>query len=236
MKRSSSLRLTLWPMPWISVTSVAIVRPLSSPRKPSASGGSLREPGGAHRCASLRDCYPPGPPSSPRKPSASGGSLREPGGAHRCASLRDCYPPGPPSSPRKPSASGGSLREPGGAHRCASLRDCYPPGPPSSPRKPSASGGSLREPGGAHRCASLRDCYPPGPPSARRGRGRLLGSHGLSRGLDRLHDVHVAGTPADVAGDSPTNLLLGGLRISIQQRGTGQHHGWSAKPALETVF
>src|SRR6266498_4267536 len=62
MKRSSSLRLTLWPMPSISVTSVPIVRPLSSPRKPSAYGGSLREPGGAHRCAPLRDCYPPGTP------------------------------------------------------------------------------------------------------------------------------------------------------------------------------
>src|SRR6266508_750360 len=100
MKRSSSLRLTLWPMPSISVTSVPIVRPLSSPRKPSAYGGSLREPGGAHRCAPLRDCYPPGPLSSPRKPSAYGGSLREPGGAHRCAPLRDCYPPGPLSSRR----------------------------------------------------------------------------------------------------------------------------------------
>src|SRR6266540_2426611 len=138
MKRSSSLRLTLWPMPWISVTSVPIVRPLSSPRKPSSYGGSLREPGGAHRCASLRNCYPL--------------------------------------------------------------------------------------------------VLPPGPPSARRARGRLLGSHGLSRRLDRLHDVHVAGAPADVAGDGPPNLLLGGLRISIEQRSARQHHGWGAEPALETVF
>src|SRR6266545_610717 len=91
--------------------------------------------------------------------------------------------------------------------------------PLSSPRKPSAYGGSLREPGGAHRCAPLRDCYPPGPLSSRRGRGSLLGGHRLSRGLDRLHDVHVAGTPADVAGDGPTNLLLGGLRISTTSAG-----------------
>src|SRR6266508_93548 len=127
MKRSSSLRLTLWPMPWISVTSVPIV--------------------------------------------------------------------GPPPPPADHFASRGV--------RIAALR--FATATPLDPRY-----------GGR--------------------RGSLLGGHGLSRGLDRLHDVHVAGAPADVAGDGPPNLLLGGLRISIEQRSARQHHGWGAEPALQAVF
>src|SRR2546430_640239 len=76
------------------------------------------------------------------------------------------------------------------------------------------------------------------PSSARRagGFGGLLVLHGPPRGLDGLDDVHVTRAPAEVAGDRPPDVVLGGIGRLLQERGPGEHHARGAEAALQPVL
>src|SRR2546429_7668209 len=67
-----------------------------------------------------------------------------------------------------------------------------------------------------------------------------LPSRGLAclpgRVLDRLHDVHVAGAAAEIAGDGLTDLELARVRIRGQKCRRGDHHPGGAEAALEAVL
>src|SRR6266545_1383491 len=65
-----------------------------------------------------------------------------------------------------------------------------------------------------------------------------LGRAGLDPGgvLDGLHDVHVAGTSAQVAGDGPSNILVGWVGVALEEGLAHQHHPGSAEAALEAVL
>src|SRR6476619_7035909 len=54
--------------------------------------------------------------------------------------------------------------------------------------------------------------------------------------LDRLDDVHVAGTPADVARDRPPYVLVGRVVVLLDQGGADEHHPGGAVAALQAVF
>src|SRR5690242_16462042 len=85
------------------------------------------------------------------------------------------------------------------------------------------------------------------PRSAGRGRfgrhglalGRRGGDHGrrlalLERAgclLDRLHDVHVTGAAAEIAADALADLLLGGVRVLLEQPGRLHDHPGRAEAA-----
>src|SRR6266536_1783420 len=84
--------------------------------------------------------------------------------------------------------------------------------------------------------ASVAICLPP---SARDGGGfgfDGVRSHGPARGLDGLHDVHVARAPANVAGDRPSDVVVRRLVVAFEQRRPDQHHPGGAEPALEAVL
>src|SRR5207247_1241130 len=68
-----------------------------------------------------------------------------------------------------------------------------------------------------------------------RGGGRRCGPRRRG-GLDRLHDVHVAGAAADVAGDRPSDVVVRWIRIAFEQRGADEHHRRRAEPVLEAVL
>src|SRR5690606_11013393 len=68
----------------------------------------------------------------------------------------------------------------------------------------------------------------------RRGFVRLL--HLLGRVLDRLDDVHVAGAPAEVAGDRLPDLRFRRVRVTLQQGNRRHHHARRAEAALEPVL
>src|SRR5215470_10994638 len=71
---------------------------------------------------------------------------------------------------------------------------------------------------------------------ARLGAGRGVGAADLGTGgLNGLHDVHVAGAAADVAGDRPPDLVVAGVRVAGQQRRADQHHPGGAEAALQAV-
>src|SRR5439155_10569839 len=88
------------------------------------------------------------------------------------------------------------------------------------------------------RASSLRLTLWPMPPISTAIWG--LPSRGLarlsSRVLDRLHDVHVTGAAAEVAGDGLTDLELARVRIRGQKCRRGDHHPWGAEAALESVL
>src|SRR5487761_2728963 len=83
---------------------------------------------------------------------------------------------------------------------------------------------------------------------------RLVGRHGsllrrldrdggrglrtqLAGGLvDRLHDVHVAGAAAEVAGDAVADLVLGRVGVLLQEPGGLHDHPRGAEAALEPVL
>src|SRR5437764_6990298 len=56
------------------------------------------------------------------------------------------------------------------------------------------------------------------------------------RPLHRLDDVLVAGAAAQVAGQRPAHVLLGGIRVLLEQGRGGHHHARGAEPALESVL
>src|SRR5437764_7335230 len=56
------------------------------------------------------------------------------------------------------------------------------------------------------------------------------------RPLHRLDDVLVAGAAAQVAGQRPAHLLLGGIRVLLEQGRGGHHHARGAETALESVL
>src|SRR5688500_10455546 len=56
------------------------------------------------------------------------------------------------------------------------------------------------------------------------------------RAHDRLDDVHVAGAAADVALDCRPRLLLGRLRVLLEQRRRAHQHPRRAVAALERVM
>src|SRR5215467_9357898 len=76
--------------------------------------------------------------------------------------------------------------------------------------------------------------------ATRLGRGWLLATRlgpELGRGPQhRLHDVLVAGTAAEVAGQRPAHVLLGRIGIGVEERLGGQHHARGAEPALQPVL
>src|SRR5262245_61491754 len=51
-----------------------------------------------------------------------------------------------------------------------------------------------------------------------------------------LHDVLVARAAAEVAGQRPTDLVLGRVRVLLEQRGGREHHPGGAEPALQAVL
>ena len=68
------------------------------------------------------------------------------------------------------------------------------------------------------------------------GGGRTLGVAELGCGLlDGLDDVHVAGTPAEVARDPLAHLLVGRLRVLLQEPCGLHDHPRGAEPALEAM-
>src|SRR6266550_8605302 len=78
------------------------------------------------------------------------------------------------------------------------------------------------------------------PPSSLGDRRRrfALGTrrHYLRRRLDRLDDVVVAGTAAEVALEPHADLLLGRVGVALEQL-LGRHdHARRAEPALETML
>ena len=67
---------------------------------------------------------------------------------------------------------------------------------------------------------------------------RLSGAalHRLGRGSHRLPDVLVAGAAAEVALQSPLDLLVGGRRVLLQEIGGGHDETGSAEAALQAVL
>ena len=53
--------------------------------------------------------------------------------------------------------------------------------------------------------------------------------------LDRLHDVHVPGAPADVAADRGANLVVVGRWVLLDQAFADEHHAGRAEAALQAV-
>src|SRR5438067_965311 len=65
---------------------------------------------------------------------------------------------------------------------------------------------------------------------------RGFASHLRGPVLDRFHDVHVAGAPAQVARDSASDVVLRRARIGCQQCLGDHQHPWRAEAALESVL
>src|SRR5215203_6119496 len=65
----------------------------------------------------------------------------------------------------------------------------------------------------------------------------LLSRRGLVLGgpAGRRHDVLVARAAADAAGDRGADLMLGGVRILVEQGADGHLHARRAEPALQRV-
>src|SRR4029077_18806577 len=88
------------------------------------------------------------------------------------------------------------------------------------------------------RASSLRLTLCPMPPIATaisglpfRGLARLA-----RRVLDRLHDVHVAGASAEVAGDRLADLKLARVGIRRDECRRGHHHPGRAETALQAML
>src|SRR6266436_2675367 len=64
----------------------------------------------------------------------------------------------------------------------------------------------------------------------------LLRGHVLGRPLDRLHDVVIAGAPAEIAFQLMPDQLLRGLRIPLEHLVHGHDHAGGAEPALQPVL
>ena len=71
-------------------------------------------------------------------------------------------------------------------------------------------------------------CAAPAASAARAQLGRRL--------LDRLDDVHVARAAAEVAADPLADLVLGGIRVLLEQPGGLHDHARGAEAALEAVL
>src|SRR5229473_521179 len=67
------------------------------------------------------------------------------------------------------------------------------------------------------------------------GRGRRA-AHGGGRRLHRLDDVHVARAAAEVALEALANLVIGRVRVLLEQVGRGHDHSRGAVAALEPVL
>src|SRR5215472_2255547 len=63
-----------------------------------------------------------------------------------------------------------------------------------------------------------------------------LGSELGRRPQHRLDDVLVAGAAAQVAGQRPAHVFLGGVGVLVEQRLGGHHHARGAEPALQAVL
>src|SRR2546423_4765096 len=61
-------------------------------------------------------------------------------------------------------------------------------------------------------------------------------AHRPGGGLDGLDDVHVASTPAEVALESPADLVFGRVRVLGEEVGGGHDESRSAVPALQAVL
>jgi hypothetical protein len=59
--------------------------------------------------------------------------------------------------------------------------------------------------------------------------------HCLCRVLDRVDDVLIAGTAAEISVKSVADFILGGLRVPHQQLVCGKNHSRSAETALQPV-
>src|SRR5207302_320002 len=73
----------------------------------------------------------------------------------------------------------------------------------------------------------------------RDGRRRLdlgPGCHDLRRRLDRLHDVVVTGTAADIPFQTDADFALGRVGIALEQLPRRHDHPRGAEAALETVL
>src|SRR5260370_38460449 len=60
--------------------------------------------------------------------------------------------------------------------------------------------------------------------------------HFLRGVLYRLDDVDVAGAAAQVARDANADLLLGGVRVTLQERQAGHHHSRRAIATLKAML
>src|SRR5207245_8831422 len=61
-------------------------------------------------------------------------------------------------------------------------------------------------------------------------------AHRLGGGLDGLDDVHVAGTPAEVAFESPPDLVFGRVRVLREQIRGGHDEAPRAVAELQAVL
>src|SRR5438552_534750 len=61
-------------------------------------------------------------------------------------------------------------------------------------------------------------------------------AQGASRLLHGLHDVLIAGAPAQVAGEALANVGFAGRRVVSQQRVRRQQHPWRAVSALQAML
>src|SRR5947208_9085948 len=57
-----------------------------------------------------------------------------------------------------------------------------------------------------------------------------------SRLLHGLHDVLIAGAPAQIAGEALADVGLAGRRVVLQQRVRRQQHAWRAVSALQAML
>src|ERR1700730_7438811 len=60
--------------------------------------------------------------------------------------------------------------------------------------------------------------------------------HRLGRGLNGLDDVHVPRAPAEIAFEALADLVLGRVRVLVEEVGGGHDEAGSAVPALEAVL
>src|SRR5260370_8513392 len=69
-------------------------------------------------------------------------------------------------------------------------------------------------------------------------RGRLgrRAAHGGGRRLHRLDDVHVARAAAEVALEAFANLVIGRVRVLLEQVGRGHDHARGAVASLDPVL
>src|SRR6516165_8703119 len=88
------------------------------------------------------------------------------------------------------------------------------------------------------RRSSLRLMAWPIPPTSGDVRQLMLFSlrHLFGCKLNSLHDVLVSGAPAQIAGDTPADLLLTGRRILLQKDIRRHQHARRAIAALQPVF
>src|SRR6185369_14592771 len=85
------------------------------------------------------------------------------------------------------------------------------------------------------RSSSTRLTRAPSPPTEISSTA-IHGLHLPGRPLDGVDDVLVAGAAAEVPRDRPPDVVVGGMRVVLQEGRRRQHHARRAEPALQAVL